>query len=202
MKIINYFNYNSIVILTMFFISLVEVILHYVLHGVIIDKLFSTERASLLNPLTYLRSFTHIFGHSDWGHFSRNYMKILLLGPMIEEKYGSVNLLIMVLITAFAISTVNAIVGKSRLRGASGIVFMLVGLSSIVNISDGRIPLTLVLIIIFYIMDEIIDTIINANDGVSHLSHLVGAICGIVFGFICININLTDSVLNLLLWIY
>ena len=197
MRIINYFNYNSIVILTMFFISLVEVILHYVLHGVIVDTLFSTERASFLNPLTYLRSFTHIFGHSDWGHFSRNYMKILLLGPMIEEKYGSINLLIMVAITAFVISLINAIVGKTRLRGASGIVFMLVGLSSIVNISDGRIPLTLVLIIIFYVMDEIIDTIINANDGISHLSHLVGALCGIVLGFICININLTESVLNL-----
>ena len=58
---------------------------------------------------------------------------------------------------------------------------MLIILSSIVNINKGTIPLTLILIIIFYIIDEILQ--INKSDNVSHLSHLIGAICGCIYGF-------------------
>lgn len=189
-----YFDYNSIVTLSMFFISLATLALNYITKGWSNEKLFSTERASLLNPITYVRLFTHILGHSDWKHFSGNYLKILILGPLIEEKYGWVNFLIMILITAFITGVVNFIKGNTRLLGASNIVFMLIVLSAFVNMTNNRIPLTLVLIILFYIIDEIFN--IRKDDNIAHYGHITGAICGGIFGFICMNQNLLDIIMN------
>ena len=181
-KVIDYFQYNSYVTLTMFFISLITLGLNYITNGKSNRKVFSTEKASLLNPLTYVRLFTHILGHRDWRHFSNNYLKILLLGPLIEEKYGSINFLIMILITAFITGMINYIKGNARLLGASNIVFMLIVLSAFVNVTEKKIPFTLVLIIFFYVIDEIKN--LKKDDEVAHYGHLTGAICGAVFGFL------------------
>ena len=195
MKFLDYFEYNSIVTLTMFFASLIVLILGYVTRGKITKYLFSTSRDSLLKPRTYIRFFTHILGHTDWSHFRNNYLIILLLGPMIEEKYGSINYLIMILITAFITSIINFIKGNTSLCGSSNIAFMLIVLSAFVNITSNRIPLTLILISLFYIIDEIKD--IGKNDGVSHFGHIIGAVCGFVFGFICLDNSLINIISNM-----
>ena len=111
-----------------------------------------------------------------------NFLYILLIGPMIEEKYGSINLLIMILITAAVTGIINSIIGKYRLLGSSGIVFMLIILSSLVNLKSGMIPITLILIFIFYIANEIFSGLFK-KDNVSHLGHIIGAICGCIYGF-------------------
>ncbi|MDY4507258.1 MAG: rhomboid family intramembrane serine protease [Candidatus Faecousia sp.] len=36
-----------------------------------------------------MRCFTHVFGHVGFDHFLGNAMCLLLIGPMLEEKYGS-----------------------------------------------------------------------------------------------------------------
>lgn len=183
MEFANYFQYNSVLILSFFFISFVVLILKYITFGKSNDILFSSHRTSLLDPLTYVRLFTHVLGHSDWKHFSNNFLYILLIGPMIEEKYGTINLLVMFLITAGVTGILNSIIGRKRILGASGIVFMLIVLSSFVNIQAGKIPVTLILIFIFYIVNEILDGMFK-KDNVSHFGHIVGAICGAIFGFI------------------
>lgn len=167
----DYFEYNAVVTLTMFFISLGVLLLDKITKGKSTRKVFSTERASLLNPLTYIRFFTHILGHADWEHFSNNYLKILLLGPLIEEKYGSVNYLIMILITAFVVAVANYIKGHVWLKGASCISFMLTVLSAFVNITERKIPITLILIILFYIIDEIKK--LKKDDNIAHDSHII-----------------------------
>ena len=177
----NYISYNSKVILSFFFICLIAFIINIITKGKSNKLLFSNYRSSPLNPLTYIRLFTHIIGHSNWQHLKRNFLYILLVGPLVEEKYGSINLLIMILLTAFITGLINIIIGKYKILGSSDIVYMLIILSSIVNINKGTIPLTLILIIIFYIIDEILQ--INKSDNVSHLSHLIGAICGCIYGF-------------------
>ena len=194
-NITDYFQYNAVVTLTMFFISLGVLLLDKITKGKANRKVFSTERASLLNPLTYIRFFTHILGHSDWEHFSNNYLKILLLGPLIEEKYGSINFLIMILITALATGIVNYIKGGTRLLGASDVGFMLIVLSAFVNMVQHKIPITLVLIILFYIVEELKN--LKKRDGIAHYGHIIGAICGGIFGFICINQELVDILLQL-----
>lgn len=182
MEVFNHLQYNSTLILSYFFISLGVLILSFLTKGKSDDLFFCNYRSSIFNPLTYVRLFTHILGHSNWKHFSNNFLYILLIGPMIEEKYGTIPLLVMILITAGVTGVVNSIVGKKKILGASGIVFMFIVLSSFVNIEAGKIPITLILIFIFYIINEIMDGLFK-KDNVSHLGHLTGAICGFIFGF-------------------
>lgn len=194
-NVFDYIDYNACVTLSMFFISLAVLFLNYITKGNANKYLFSTEKASLLNPITYIRLFTHVLGHENWKHFSNNYLKILLLGPLIEEKYGSINFLIMILITAFVTGIVNYIKGDTRLKGASNISFMLIVLSAFVNMTENKIPLTLVLIIVFYIVDEIIN--IKKDDDIAHYGHITGAICGGLFGFLCTNYDLFQTIINI-----
>ena len=178
------FDYNSPVIITYLIISLIALLLNYITKGKSNKLLFSNYRSSFLNPLTYVRLFTHSIGHKDWDHLVGNFLYILLIGPMIEEKYGSINLIIMLLGTSLIISLFNIIFNNYCITGASGNVFMLIVLSSFSNITEGKIPITLVLICLFYIVDEIKESIIEGNKKVYHDGHLLGAICGILFGFI------------------
>ena len=183
-KYLSYFQYNSVVILTYFFICLGVMVIHQLTSGESTRHFFSTDsNSSLLKPITYIRFFTHVLGHGDWDHFTHNFLYILLVGPMVEEKYGSYNLIIMILITAVVDAVINKLfVKNTRTYGASGIVFMLIVLSSFVNLEAGKIPLTLVLIVMFYLVDEVFKGLFK-HDNVSHLGHLLGGLCGIVFGF-------------------
>ena len=178
------FDYNSYVIITYLLISLGAWLLNTITKGTSNKVLFSSYRSSPFNPLTYIRLFTHCIGHKDWNHLVSNFLYILLIGPMIEEKYGSINLLAMLLATSLVIGLVNIIFHNYAILGASGNVFMLIILSSFSNISEGKIPLTLVLIFLFYITTEIKDSLLHGNKKVYHDGHIVGALCGIAFGFL------------------
>jgi len=180
-KILNYFDYNSKVILTFFFICLLFRVLDKIFH---VNKIMSAKRGHILNPFTYIRFITRIFVHRDWVHFSNNFFYILLLGPMIEEKYGSLNLIYMILITAFASSLIQVILERSESVGCSDIVYMMIVLCSFVSITTGKIPITFVIIFFKFIADEIILTFHHKkNDNVGHISHVMGAICGFIFAY-------------------
>ena len=178
------FDYNSIVIITYFLVSLLAWFLNTISRGKANELFFSNYRSSLLNPLTYLRLFTHSIGHKDIDHLISNFLYILLIGPMIEEKYGSINLLIMLLITSLVISIFNIIFHNYQITGASGNVYMLIVLSSFSNIQEGKIPLTLILIFIFYIVSEVRKRSTEKNSKVYHDGHIIGALCGLIFGFL------------------
>ena len=86
-----------------------------------------------------------------------NFLYILLIGPMIEEKFGTKNLLLMMILTSLIIGIFNFIFSKKRILGASGIVYMLITLSSAVNIENGKIPLILLKISTINISKESYD---------------------------------------------
>lgn len=193
------FQYNSVVILTFFFLCLAILIIDKIFKGKFINCFFTTYRGdSLLNPLTYFKLISHSLGHADWDHLYNNFVKILLIGPMIEEKYGSMNLLIMLVLTSLVIGIINRIFSKRGLYGASGIAYMLIVLSSFVNIQGGKIPVTLALIILFFVVDEIIQLLKRKkSDNISHLGHLTGSLCGLVFGILSMNgIDLVHSIIK------
>ena len=89
----------------------------------------------------------------------------------------------MLVITSIAIALFNIIFNNYTITGASGNVYMLIVLSSFSNLTEGKIPITLILILIFYIMSEIKKSILEGNKNIYHDGHLIGAICGIIFGF-------------------
>lgn len=187
-EIITKFDYNSPVILTYFFICLIILMIDKLCKGKFSATFFTTyKNDSLLNPLTYFKLISHSLGHTDWDHLYSNFIKILLIGPLIEEKYGSINLLIAMIITSLIIGIVNKLFGKGGILGASGVAYMLILLSSFVNMENGKIPITLTLIILFFVVDEVIKLFRRKKDGVSHLGHITGAICGVVFGILTLK---------------
>ena len=178
------FDYNSIVIISYLLISLGAWLLNIITRGLSNKLLFTSYRSSPLNPLTYLRMFTHSIGHKDLDHLISNFLYILLVGPMIEEKYGSINLLVMLLITSLVIALFNIIFNDYIITGASGNVYMLIVLSSFSNISEGKIPITVILICIFYVISEIKKSLLEGNKKIYHDGHLIGALCGLIIGFL------------------
>lgn len=177
------FDYNSPVIITYLIISLIACLLNFITRGKSNKLLFTSYRSSPFNPLTYIRLFTHSIGHVDLSHLIHNFLFILLIGPLAEEKYGSINLLIMLLVTSLVIGLFNTIFSNYSITGASGNVYMLIVLSSFSNITEGKIPITLILILIFYIISELKERLIEGNKKTYHTGHLIGALCGIAFGF-------------------
>ncbi len=146
--------------------------------------LFQTSHTSLLSPLTYLRLLTHVLGHRGWSHFMGNAAYILLLGPMLEEKYGSKALIKVIVITALVTGIVNYILFPGvALCGASGVVFAYIIMTSFTGFRAGEIPLTFLLIAAIFIGQQVIDGAI-LRDNVSQLSHIVGGIVGAVIGYL------------------
>lgn len=179
---LDYFSYNSVVILSYFFICLFVLIINYLSKDKL-NNFLAFRRGSIFNPMNYIRLIASGFCHKDWEHFRNNFVIILLIGPLLEEKYGSINLLYMILITSFVSSIFHLIFYNSSAIGASDNAYMLIVLCSIVNISDGKIPITLLLIIMFYVLDEFIKFVFHKKDNVSHDSHIVGAFLGFIFGY-------------------
>ena len=108
-------SYNAPVALTFILICFATMTIGYLTGGRSTQLLFMTYHSSLLNPLTYLRLFTHVLGHAGWSHFIGNASYILLLGPMLEEKYGSKTLMEIICITAFVTGLVNYVFRELRL---------------------------------------------------------------------------------------
>lgn len=176
--------FNAPVVLGFAALCLVVLIAGLISKGASTRLLFSTYRSSLLNPLTYVRFLTHVAGHSGWEHFLGNMAYILLLGPMLEEKYGSLKLLIMMAICAVITGVINYILFPNiSLCGASGIVFAFILLTSITSFREGEISLTFILVAVIYLGQQVYQAIF-VRDNVSNLSHIIGGIVGGGFGYL------------------
>ena len=92
--------YNSPVILTFFLLSLGVLLLDWLTSGWTTLHAFCVYRSSLADPLFYVRLFGHVLGHADFDHFLGNMLLLLVIGPPLEEKYGSRTLLAGILLTA------------------------------------------------------------------------------------------------------
>jgi membrane associated rhomboid family serine protease len=177
--------YNAPVILTFALVSLLVLGLSFMVEPVTYQRLFSVFRAPLRDPLTYWRFFSHALGHADYAHYMGNFMIILLVGPLLEERYGSKWLIVMMVVTAFVTGLLHMILSDAAKLGASGIVFMLILLGSFTNLQKGRLPLTLILVLGIYIGREVVAALgAGADNNIAYLSHIVGGVCGAGFGFI------------------
>jgi len=176
-------DFNSPVILGMAALSLALLIISMIF-GSKVSFFLSAHRTSLLDPMQYIRLFSHVLVHSDIAHYTGNFMMILAIGPMVEEKYGSRHLLLITVGTAFITGLVNVIFFPGQaILGASGIVFMLILLASFTNIQQGRLPVTVPLVALLYIGNEVMRGVFT-KDNISQLSHIIGGLCGAGAGII------------------
>ena len=176
------FQYNSPLILSFALLSLIVLFLDFASSGWTTRMLFSVYRSPLDDFFTYPRFVLHVLGHSSYAHYIGNMMMILVVGPPLEEKYGSKNLFWAIFLTALVSGLVQWLFFPgTALLGASGIVFMMIVMSSLSGMKDGCIPITLVLVLILYLGGEIMNGLLQ-HDNISQLTHIIGGICGAVLG--------------------
>jgi membrane associated rhomboid family serine protease len=175
--------YNSPVILTFALAACVIMAADGLSGGRLTPRLFATYPGfDFASPTCYFRLISHALGHKNWAHLTANFSVILLVGPMVEEKYGSIPLLRMMLITALVTGVLNAAFFSTGLLGASGLAFMLILLASFTNHKEGELPLTFVLVVILFLAKEAVQAF--TQDDISQFAHIIGGICGSLFGFL------------------
>ncbi len=178
------FSFNSPVILWFTIICVGALILNYITNGFTNKLLFSVYRSSMISPFTYIRFIGHIFGHANLTHLVNNLMMLLLIGPLLEEKYGSKSLVVIIAITAIVTGVAEVIFfPRVMLLGASGVVFAFILLSSFTSFKDGTIPVTFILVAALYIGNQVLSGITEV-DNISNFTHIIGGAVGAVTGFV------------------
>ena len=176
--------FNSPVVLSFVIISFGVMVLNYLTAGMSNRLLFMTYHSSLLSPLTYVRFFTHVLGHSGWSHYIGNMMYLLLLGPMLEEKYGSRAIIEVILITGLVTGIVTWLIFPNiALCGASGVVFAFIMMTSFTSFKEGEIPVTVILVAVIYIGQQVYEGLF-IQDNISNMAHILGGIVGAVAGYL------------------
>ncbi len=170
--------------LTFVIISFGVMVANYLTAGLSNKLLFMTYHSSLASPLTYVRMFTHVLGHSGWSHYIGNMMYMLLLGPMLEEKYGSRAIVEVILVTGLVTGLVTWFLFPNiALCGASGVVFAFIMMTSFTSFKEGEVPLTVILVAIIFIGQQIYEGIF-VQDDISNMAHILGGIVGAIAGYV------------------
>lgn len=139
------------------------------------------------DPLAYVRLVSHVLGHESFQHLLANLTIILLIGPLLEDKYGSADLATMIALTALVTGVLNILLFSTGLLGASGVAFMMILLASLINFRRGEVPLTFILVVVLFVGQEVIR--MKEYNQISEFAHLVGGACGAAFGFAGVHVK-------------
>ncbi|MCL2708395.1 MAG: rhomboid family intramembrane serine protease [Defluviitaleaceae bacterium] len=192
--------YNAPVTLTFTLVSAAALAASLLTGGYTDALLFSVYRAGSVDFFMFVRLFGHAFGHADINHYLGNFVLILLLGPMLEEKYGGKWIALMMAATALVTGLIFMLVSKpgSAMLGASGVVFMMMLLASFTNLRRGRLPLTFLLALIVFVGRELYagfstGELTESSMNISYMSHIAGGLCGALFGFVANKEKILDG---------
>jgi membrane associated rhomboid family serine protease len=177
-------NYNTPVILSFVFLCAIILLINEAFAKSLIPLWFTVPGKGSFDSHSarnWINLFTHVLGHANWNHLTGNLLILLIVGPMLEDIYGSPSLVFMMIVTAVATGAANIIFFSENLMGASGEVFMMILLASFTNFRKGEIPLTFILVLIFYIGNEFLASL--KPDSIAHFAHIIGGFCGSIFGF-------------------
>lgn len=122
-----------------------------------------------------LSLFFHIFSYFDLNLLLCDVVFILLLGPFMEERYGSLIIGIMIFVASLFSGVLNACFCKEVASGAGSIVFMLILLNVLVSVSKKTVSLSSVFALLVFIFrlfflktaNGIFDVIIIAAGGLA-----------------------------------
>lgn len=165
--------FNSPVILIFALVCVILCVLNYMTVGAV-NRLFALRHIGF-------QLITYIFVHSGFDHLFSNMVLLMLVGPSVEEKYGSEFTAIAIMSTAIVSGILNCLLFSTGVLGASGIVFLLIVLSAFKSFKDNRLPLTTIIVIALYLGREVLNGIL-VNDEISQFGHIIGGVCGIVWG--------------------
>lgn len=134
------------------------------------------------NFLSYLRLIFYVFSANTASALMTNLIFILLLGPSMEERYGSVVIGIMIIFSALFSGVLNACFCKTSLQGAIAVVFMMIFLNSFMSFSKKKIPVSFLAVFILFIVRECFGK--SADEMVGILIGIAGGLCGSLFAFL------------------
>ncbi|KAJ1461112.1 hypothetical protein M885DRAFT_507702 [Pelagophyceae sp. CCMP2097] len=136
---------------------------------------------SKCDVLTLWRLFAHVLGHDSWSHFRGNAGVLLLLGPGLEEKYGSALLLGIMLLAAFATGAAHCLASGDALMGASSTAFLFISLAPFTNVRHKEVPITALLVAGGHLFGEL--RAATSHDAISQSAHILGGAIGAAVGY-------------------
>jgi len=187
-KTLGKIEYNAPVVLTFSLLAAFIFVIDLMVPYNLIENFFVYYGG--VRPLDWLRLFLWPFGHASFDHLFGNLSIILLIGPLLEEKYSSRYLAFGMVLTTIVVGAFQALFSSGGILGASGIVFMMIIMTSFtrkpkidpeteeIEERKNTIPLTFVIIAILYLGREIYNGLFIANN-ISEMGHILGAIVGV-----------------------
>ena len=129
-----------------------------------------------------IRLFFHVFGCGDSPFLLCNMIFVLLLGPAMEERYGSVIIGIMIFVAALFSGVLYACFCKLPACGAEPVVFMLILLSTMMHLSRSKISASSIAVIILFVCMQALRK--NPNGAIGVIIIAAGGLCGSLFAFL------------------
>lgn len=101
--------------------------------------------------LHYFRFILHILGNSDWANMALNFCILICIANEVEDKYGKINILFMMVICAVTSGVLNACFSTILLFGSNGItcMFLLIYIGS--SIDKKQFSISSIFFIAFYL---------------------------------------------------
>ena len=156
-----------------------------------LEKVFAspTNQAGVLPfipsaPVSYVRLLFYIFGAGgEAGSASvmfTNLILIMLLGPAMEERYGSVIIGIMIFVSALFSGVLNACFCEASLIGAVPVVSMMIFLNAFMSFSKKKFPLSFAAVMILFVVLQAV----SGAGAVRIIICIAGGLCGSLFAFL------------------
>lgn len=173
-------------------ISFAIFILDLLTKGKLISSLFTCLGSKVSeNPFNFksavcwLSVIFHEFGTSSWNSLFINLSFILLIGPALEIKYGIPVLSLMTFISSLVTGVLTATICPVPVTGCESIIFTLIILASLTEFTKKNIPLSWILIFVFFLSYQFISSEKAALNIklLPVLIKLIGGITGSLFGF-------------------
>lgn len=170
----------------------------FALKGKLLASVLTCPGGKLSNPsfnfssgLDYIKLLLHAFGSLTWTLVFINSLFALMLGPELEERYGSPVFALMLAVSVLVTGVLNACLSPAPLYGASCIIFTMIFLAGMTDLAKKKIRLSWIFIFIFYTTYQIYSAFAAGNASLATSAKaatsaisLAGGICGSLFGFL------------------
>lgn len=189
------FIFDSPVVLVFSVVSAVIFISDLILKLNLSEKIFECPGAKSVpafdfkSALSYVKLVIYPFGGENSTSFFLNIGFILLLGPVLEERYGSIMLTLMIFITSLVGGVLTACVSTFGISGCGEIVFMMIILSVLSVFIKKQLPVSWIFIFALYLAfslfsgKKISGFMPFMQNNVPVFIQLASGICGSLFGF-------------------
>ena len=182
------FSYDSPVALSFAIITVLVYLLNtLVLKGKIDSFFYAPTAASgefafnFKEAASYLRLVLYQFGYFDLYFLFRDLIIILLLGQILEERYGSVIMGLMMFFSSLFSGVLNACFCTGKIYGAASIVIMMVFLNTLTSISKKNVSILSVATIALVVCSEFFT---KSHGFLGVIVSVAGGLCGSLFAFL------------------